>query len=76
MARGVRPIEASILDEWRSAGRKFQIIPSKLVHTIKARSARAARLVLSVAVTLRLGSISEKGRRMPEESVQPRCVQY
>ena len=40
------------------------------------REVRAARLVLSVAVTLRLGSISEKGRRMPEESVQPRCVQY
>ena len=38
--KAVRPIEASILDEWRSAGRKFQIIPSKLVHTIKARSAR------------------------------------
>ena len=57
-----------------------QAVSSRLSHQSWCiplrREVDAARLVLSVAVTLRLGSISEKGRRMLEESVQPRCVQY
>ena len=36
----VCPLDAEELQEWRDQGRKFQIIPSKLVHTLKAHTGR------------------------------------
>ena len=38
--QAVEPLSADTLQEWRSQGRKFQIIPSKLVHTLKAHTGR------------------------------------
>ena len=36
----VEAIDPATLDEWRSTGRRFQVLPSKLVHTVKARTGR------------------------------------
>ena len=36
----VEAIDPAILDEWSSTGRRFQVLPSNLVHTVKARTGR------------------------------------
>ena len=38
--RAVKPLEDAQIVQWRQESRPFQIIPSKLVHTLKAHSAR------------------------------------
>ena len=38
--QAVEPLPAETLQEWRIQGKKFQIIPSKLVHTLKAHTGR------------------------------------
>ena len=38
--QAVEPLPAESLRDWRAQGKKFQIIPSKLVHTLKAHTGR------------------------------------
>ena len=38
--QAVSPLQGTELQNWRSQGKKFQVIPSKLVHTLKAHTGR------------------------------------
>ena len=38
--KAVQPLESSLLLKWKEEGKRFQVIPSKLVHTLKAHTAR------------------------------------